>query len=142
MAGRRKFQPITTEKQLDAALSWIDDLMEKDERGGGLTKAETALLDALATLVEAYEDKVRPLDRGLDPVRVILQVMKERQLRAADLVRMGVFSSPERASDKLKYKRRLTLDNIRAVHEHLHVPLEVLIAEYRYGDQRRRRKSG
>ena len=36
----------------------------------------------------------------------------------------------ERASEKLNYQYRLTLDEIRAAHEKLHIPLEVLVKDY------------
>lgn len=126
----RILQPITSEKKLGDALQWIDELMEKDENGRGLSKKELALLDALATLVEAYEDKVRPLDRSVDPIAVLQSVMHERGLLNIDLVRMGIFSSRGRATDALTYQRKLSIGNIRDLHRHLSIPLEILFNDY------------
>ena len=117
--------PITNDKELDRALDRADELMNKRR----LSKKQTNELKALSVLIEAYEDENHPMPK-LDPIAAILSAMKEFDLRATDLVELGIFRRKERASEKLNYQYRLTLDEIRAAHEKLHIPLEVLVKDY------------
>ena len=121
--------PITSTKAHRSALDRVATLMEKYD-AAGLNRSEKAELDALATLVNAYEDEEFPVRGGKDPVASIKLVMKVRALKSADLVRLGVFRSPERASEKLNYKRALTLEEIRCANKRLKIPLEYLVADY------------
>ncbi|MCA9603205.1 MAG: transcriptional regulator [Polyangiales bacterium] len=125
-----RLYPITSNKEHEHALGRVAELMEKYD-DVGLNRAESAELDALATLAAAYEDRHFPVKGAKDPVATIKLVMKVRALKPADLVRLGVFQTRERASEKLNYKRALTLEEIRRAHERLQIPLEYLVADYR-----------
>jgi HTH-type transcriptional regulator/antitoxin HigA len=63
-----------------------------------------------------------------DPVSAIEFAIDQRGLTTADLQRM--LGSRQRVHDILRRKRRLSLEHVRALHEELGVPAEVLIQAY------------
>jgi HTH-type transcriptional regulator/antitoxin HigA len=97
-------------------------------------------LDVLATLVEAYERRHFPMDLP-DPVEAIKFRMEQSGLGPRDLVPM--IGQLNRVYEILSRKRPLTLPMIRALHEHLGIPSELLIrepvAEYRVRRRRAKR---
>jgi HTH-type transcriptional regulator/antitoxin HigA len=101
--------------------------------------AEGARLELLAKLVEDYE-KERFNFRKPDPVEAILFRMEEQGLRQKDIA--DLVGGKNRASEVLSRKRPLTLPMIRALHEKLGIPSELLIrepiAEYRVSVKRRK----
>lgn len=99
-------------------------------------------LELLAKLIEDYE-KERFRFRQPDPIEAIIFRMEEQGLRQADLAAM--VGGKNRASEILSRKRPLTLAMIRALHEKLGIPTELLVrepaAEYRVS-KRSGKKSG
>jgi HTH-type transcriptional regulator/antitoxin HigA len=83
-------------------------------------------LELIAKLVEDYE-KSQFSFRKADPIDAIVFRMEQQGLRQKDLA--PLLGGPNRASEILAGKRPLTLPMIRALHEHLHIPLELLILE-------------
>jgi len=100
---------------------------------------EGARLELLAKLVEDYE-KERFNFRKPDPVEAIRFRMQEQGLRQKDIA--DIVGGKNRASEVLSRKRPLTLAMIRALHEKLGIPSELLIqqpvAEYRVSAGRRK----
>lgn len=100
---------------------------------------EGARLELLAKLVEDYE-KERFHFRKPDPVEAILFRMREQGLRQKELA--AIVGGKNRASEILSRKRPLTLAMIRALHEKLDIPSELLIrqpaGEYRVSAGRRK----
>ena len=83
--------------------------------------------DALATLIDAYEEVHFPI--GLPhPIEAIKIRMSELGLKNKDLVPIIGYDS--RVSEVLNGKRKLTLDMIRALNKMLHIPLDVLVQDY------------
>ena len=121
--------PIRTKADHEKNLSHIDRLMRLDNMRK-LDRKGHAELDARVTLAHAYEEKNEPVPGGNDPIEIVQFVMEQKGLSAADLVRMGVFSARSRASEKLGYRKRLKLGEIRNLHRLLDIPLELLIDEY------------
>ena len=103
---------------------------------------EGARLELLAKLVDDYE-KEHFKFRKPDPVEAILFRMEEQGLRQADLA--AIVGGKNRASEVLARKRPLTLPMIRALHDKLGIPSELLIrepvADYRVTTRRRRRSA-
>lgn len=101
--------------------------------------AQGARLELLAKLVEDYE-KEQFRFRKPDPVEAILFRMEEQGLRQTDIAR--IVGGKNRASEVLSRKRPLTLAMIRALHEKLGIPSELLIQEPRaeYRVERKSRK--
>ena len=91
-----------------------------------------ARLELLAKLIDDYE-RARFSFRKPDPIEAILFRMEEQGLRQADIA--AIVGGKNRASEILSGKRPLTLAMVRALHEKLGIPSELLIrepvAEYR-----------
>ena len=83
-----------------------------------------ARLELLAKLVEDYEKVKYPFARP-DPVDAIIYRMEQQKLRQKDIA--ALLGGKSRASEILSRKRSLTLPMIRALHENLGIPAEVLI---------------
>jgi len=96
-----------------------------------------ARLELLAKLIDDYE-RERFTFRKPGPIEAILFRMEEQGLRQADIA--AIVGGKNRASEILSGKRPLTLPMIRALHEKLGIPSELLIrepvAEYRVGRRR------
>lgn len=102
--------------------------------------APGARLELLAKLIDDYE-RARFEFRKPDPIEAILFRMQEQGLRQADIA--AIVGGKNRASEILSRKRPLTLSMVRALHEKLGIPSELLIrepaAEYRVRKRRVKR---
>jgi HTH-type transcriptional regulator / antitoxin HigA len=81
-------------------------------------------LDLWATLVDVYEqqhDAILPPD----PIEAIRFRMEQEGLTPRDLV--PLLGSRSRVSEVLSRRRPLSLSMIRALHEHMGIPADVLI---------------
>lgn len=120
---------IKTEEQYRTYLSEVERLAAQDPDPAS---AEGGRLELFAKLVEDYE-KARFKFRKPGPVEAILFRMEEQGLRQKDIAE--ILGGKNRASEVLSGKRGLTLPMIRALHEKLAIPPELLIrepsAEYR-----------
>ena len=83
-------------------------------------------LDALATLVDAYEARAYPTPK-LSPVEVLRYAISDMGRTQSDLATL--LGSRSRASEILKGVRPLTLPMIRAIHDAWLIPVELLIGE-------------
>ncbi len=112
---------IKNEKEYDAALSRINELM--DARPG---TPEGEELELLSTLVELYEEKTHSI--GLpDPVEAIKFRMEQAGLKQADLI--PFIGSRSKVSEVLSRRRPLSITMIRKLHEGLGIPADVLLME-------------
>lgn len=119
-----KLTPIRSDADLLAALALIDQLAEGDPALG--TPAGD-LLDAVATLVEAYEHRHHPVEPLLEPIGAIEFRMEQAGLKPADLVPM--IGNLNRVYEVLNGKRPLTLRMIRNLNQGLGIPLEALVGK-------------
>ncbi|TSE22478.1 Antitoxin HigA [Tepidimonas sediminis] len=118
-----EIHPIRTEADYRAALRAIDALMAEDPEPDSPAGAR---LDALVTLVQAYEARHHPIDPP-DPVEAIKFRMEQAGLTARDLE--PLIGRRHRVYEILNRKRALTLPMIRRLHRGLGIPAEALIAE-------------
>jgi HTH-type transcriptional regulator/antitoxin HigA len=114
-----QIRPIRTEKDHDAALARIDELM-----GAKAGSPEGDELDVLVTLVCAYEEKHFPMDPS-DPLMAIQFRMEQQGLTRKDLEPM--IGSRARVSEVLTGKRPLTLPMIRRVRDGLGISADLLV---------------
>jgi len=112
--------PIKDEAAHTRALRRIEALMDAES----LTPEQGHELDALATLVEAYEEKNFAIKEA-SPIAVIEFMMDQRGLSRKDLQPM--IGSRARVSEVLSGKRPLTLAMIRALSAGLRLPADLLI---------------
>ena len=117
-----QIQPIKTDADYRAALSRVEKLMDaapgSDEEG---------VLDALATLVEAYEAKHFPIPDA-HPLEAIRFAMEQNGMTDEDLV--PFIGNSHRVSEIMFKRKPLTISMIRKLHDGLKIPADVLIAEY------------
>ena len=112
--------PIKDEAAHTRALRRIEALMDAEN----LTAEQGHELDALVTLVEAYEEKNFAIKEA-SPIAVIEFMMDQRGLSRKDLQPM--IGSRARVSEVLSGKRPLTLAMIRALSAGLRLPADLLI---------------
>lgn len=117
----RRIRPIHSEQDYADALARVEALMDM-----GRSDVEDDELDVLATLVEVYEDRHFPMDAP-DPIEAIKFRMQQLDMNQSDLA--PIFGSRAKASEVLSGKRDLTLKMIRALHDHLGIPADVLIRD-------------
>lgn len=110
---------IKTDDQYTAALNRLDALMDAP---AGTPEADE--LELLSLLIEKYEEQRHP--RELPTVIEAIRFrMEQLSLRQKDLV--PYIGSASRVSEVLNGKRSLTLSMMRALHEGLGIPAEVLM---------------
>ena len=115
--------PIVTDADHEAALRQIDELWGAEPGTAG-----AAALDALATLVQAYEEKRWPR-QTLDPIETLIASMQWNDRTQADLAQL--LGSRSRASEILNRKRALTVDMIHKLQSEWGIPAELLIRPYK-----------
>lgn len=114
-------RPIKTEADYDWALKEIARYFDDQPKLG---TAEGARFDVLATLIEAYEENRWPIDPP-DPVDAIRFRMEQAGFGQADLARL--LGSRSRASEIMRRKRSLTMEQALKLHEEWHIPAEALL---------------
>jgi HTH-type transcriptional regulator/antitoxin HigA len=112
-------RPIKTEADYERALGEIERLW-----GATANTPKGDKLDILLTLVEAYEQAHYPIDPP-DPVEAIKFRMEQMGLTRKDLE--PYLGKRGRVAEVLNRQRKLSLNMIRRLHTHLHIPLESLI---------------
>src|SRR5260370_23852308 len=125
MQGRlsMEIKPIRTKRDHERTLGEIERLWGAKEG-----TAEGALLDVLATLVEAYERKQFPIDAP-DPIEAIRFRLEQQGLDPRALV--GVIGGRSRVYEVMQRKRGLSLAMIRRLNDRFGIPPQVLIRPIR-----------
>lgn len=113
--------PITTDADHAEALARIETLWDAPEGS-----PESYELDALATLVEHYEERRWPVT-PLTPLAALCFAMEQHGYSQADLAQL--LGSRSRASEILSGKRWLTLEQIKLVASRWRVPVALLVGE-------------
>ena len=111
--------PVKTEDDYKNALLRIDTLLDAVP---GTEEGDE--LDVLATLVEAYERDHFPIEAP-DPVEAIMFRMEQMGLDRKALE--PFLGGRNRVSEVLNRKRKLSMSQIRRLHDGLNIPLENLI---------------
>jgi HTH-type transcriptional regulator/antitoxin HigA len=114
---KMRIRILKNEADYEAALAEIEKIMVNP-------RPDADRLELLALLVSDYEDKYYPIDMP-DPVEAITFRMEQMGLTRKDLERY--IGSRSKVSEVLSGNRRLSLSMIRALHEGLGIPAEVLL---------------
>ncbi len=118
-----KIKPIKTERDYKFAMKRIDELIVLDPKEGTGHFDE---LDIVSTLVEAYENIHHSIEAP-DPVEAIKYIMEEKGLSQKDLVKY-FGGNKSLVSAVLNRKRELSKRIIKALHNGLGIPYEILMA--------------
>jgi len=120
-ASIRSILTIRNEREYDQAVKRLNGLL--DEIGTDERHPLYGLLDALGTLIHAYEQEhfKEPAPSGTEMLRYF---MEEHGLRQSDLPEVG---SKRAVSEVLRGKRELTAKQIRALANRFHVSPVVFI---------------
>lgn len=118
----KMIKPIRTKADYKSALKRIEELISLEPKKGSDAYDE---LDVIGTLVSAYEDVHFPIEAP-NVVEAVKYVMEEEGLKPKDLV--SYFGSKGNVSEFLNHKRSLSIRTIKALHEKLNLPYEVLLA--------------
>jgi HTH-type transcriptional regulator/antitoxin HigA len=118
---------------------YLEEALRLAKGDPGPESRDGARLELLAKLIDDYE-KERFDFRKPDPIEAILFRMEEQGLRQADIA--AIVGGKNRASEILSRKRPLTLAMVRALHEKLGIPSELLIQEPVAQYRVRRRPAG
>ncbi len=111
--------PIRTEEEHKKAVARIIEILGAEEGS-----PEDRELDALVEAVEAYEAETVESEFP-DAISAIKFRMEEADLTQRDLI--PLIGSRAKFSEVLSGKRELTISMVRALHEHLGVPADVLL---------------
>lgn len=114
-------EPVMDQESHSRALHRIEELWSAEPGS-----PEEQELDALATLVDAYERKHFPIAPP-DPVTAIKVRCEQLGWTRKDLE--PLLGSRARVSEVLGGRRALTLQMIRRVHAAMHIPADVLIGK-------------
>ena len=121
MKRKMDIRPLKSEADYDWALKEIAryfDLIPKRNT------PDADRFDVLAVLIDAYESKHWPIPPS-DPIDAIQYRMEIAGLKQADLGRL--IGSKSRASEIMRRKRPLTLEQAYKVHRAWNIPAEVLL---------------
>jgi HTH-type transcriptional regulator/antitoxin HigA len=117
-----KIKLIETKKDYRTALSRLEKIFLAKK---GTDESNEA--DILSILIGKYEEE-HYLINSADPIEAIKYRMEQQNLKQKDLAKyMG---GKDKVSKILNRKRKLTLDMIRNLNEHLHIPLSALVKDY------------
>ena len=116
-----KISPVKNEKDYQRALRVLEKIFDANPNTPEGDQAQMLVL-----LVEDYEKKHYPIDAP-DPIEAIKYVMEEKGLSKKDVVEY--FGSKSLVTQVLKRQRNLSLKMIRALHNGLGLPYEILLAE-------------
>jgi HTH-type transcriptional regulator/antitoxin HigA len=110
-------------REYRAAVAEIDRLLDADPRRG---TPDYDRLEFLSVLVEAYEDEHDPIDEtGGTPQSAVAFMLEQRGITRADLYE--VMGGKSRVSEFFAGKRRLSVEQVRALRDLLGIPADLLI---------------
>jgi len=118
----KTIKPVRTKADYKAAMERIEELIALNPKKGSTAYDE---LDVIGTLVAAYEEIHFPINAP-DAVEAVKYIMEKEGLKPKDLV--TYFGSKGNVSEFLNHKRKLSIRTIKALHEKLKLPYEILLA--------------
>ncbi len=108
LANRIVVKAIETEEEYDHMVAAVEQLIDKGE--DGLSPEESALLETMAILIQAYDDRHNPLP----PVaanEMLAYLMESSGRTAKDL--LPVFATRGRVSEALSGKRSISKEQAK-----------------------------
>ena len=113
---------LRNQKEYDAAVSEVDRLL--DEEPAPESEAYERL-EFLSVLIQAYEDMHLPEDPPPDAPSIVDFMLEQHGLSRSDLG--GLIGGKNRVSEFFNGHRRLSLNQIKQLRQHLGIPADLLI---------------
>lgn len=115
---------IRTEEEYDSAVAEIDRLLDMDPEQGS---EEYDRLELLSVLVQAYEEEHYPIDdAGVTPQDIVLFMLEQKGMDRSDLA--PLLGGKSRVSEFFSGVRPLSMNQVRALRDHLGIPADLLIS--------------
>lgn len=112
-------------KEYRAAVREIDALLDADPKRGSDDYDRLVFLSVLA---QAFEDERDPVDEtGGTPQSIVAFMLAQRGMSRAELA--PLMGGKSRVSEFFAGKRRLSVDQIRALRDALGIPADLLIGQ-------------
>ena len=122
LANRIPVKAIETEEEYDHMVAAVEQLMDKGE--DFLSPEESALLETMAILVQAYDDRHHPLPPAA-PNEMLAYLMETSGQTAKDL--LPVFGTRGRASEILNGKRAISKEQAKRLASVFKVTVDLFI---------------
>jgi len=105
----------------------LEFLTDKGEVGN-ISNVEEMEIEYLSVLIEAYEEKNFAIGQP-NPVEYLKYVLENKNLKQKDIVNLlGI--SKGTLSNILNYRKKLSIEMIRALHRCLKIPYDILLQDY------------
>ena len=108
LANRIIVKAIETEEEYDHMVAAVEQLMDKGE--DRLSPEESALLETMAILIQAYDERQNPLP-PVAPNEMLAYLMETSGRTAKDLI--PVFGTRGRVSEVLSGKRSISKEQVK-----------------------------
>jgi HTH-type transcriptional regulator / antitoxin HigA len=122
LANRIVVKAIETEEEYDNMVASVERLMGKGE--DRLSPEESALLETMAILIQAYDDRFHPL-HPVAPNEMLAYLMESSGRAAKDL--LPVFGTRGRVSEVLSGKRSISKEQARKLASVFKVAVDLFI---------------
>jgi HTH-type transcriptional regulator / antitoxin HigA len=122
LANRIVVKAIETEEEYDHMVAAVEKLMDKGEVH--LSPEESALLETMAILVQAYDDRHNPLPQGA-PNEMLAYLMETSGRTTKDL--LAVFGTRGRVSEALSGKRSISKEQAKKLAALFKVTVDLFI---------------
>ena len=114
-------RPIRSDRELERAITRLEDLDERDE---SLSPEERELAELYTSLIEAYEDKRYPVPHAA-PHEFLRALLEDRGLSQADIA--PLLGGRGHASEILSGKRSISKAQAKNLAAHFGLSVEVFI---------------
>ena len=122
LANRIVVKAIETEEEYDHMVAAVEQLIDKGE--DRLSPEESALLETMAILVQAYDDRHYPLP-PVAPNEMLAYLMETSGRTAKDL--LSVFGTRGRVSEVLRGKRNISKEQAKKLASVFKVTIDLFI---------------
>ena len=122
LANRVVVKAIETEEEYDHMVAAVEQLIHKGE--GRLSPEESALVETMAILVQAYDDRHHPVP-AVAPNEMLAYLMETSGRTAKDLLQ--VFGTRGRVSEVLSGKRSISKEQAKRLASLFKVAVDLFI---------------
>ena len=114
---------LRTAREYRAAVAEIDRLLDTDPRRGSEVYDR---LEFLSVLVEAYEDEHDPImESAGTPQSIVAFMLEQKGMERSELA--PIMGGKARVSEFFAEKRRLSVEQIKALRDTLGIPADLLL---------------